>query len=89
MEDQDIQKLVGRLARPHRSGGQVIERAALLAEGGDFASIMAWIESHAGEPEEAVAAPATGGLYGGRVDRGGRPTSGTPQRFVLPAGALD
>ena len=43
MDDDPILALVKRLARPHASGGAVIERAAILADGADFASVMAWI----------------------------------------------
>lgn len=83
--DDAIRALVTRLARPHASGGTVIERATILAEGADFAAILAWIAAHAGQPEAAAAAPA-GGLHGGR----GRttPAVGTPLRYILPAGAL-
>ena len=43
-----IRAVVARLARPHRSGGDVIERAAILAEGGDSTAIFDWISAHAG-----------------------------------------
>ena len=33
--DDPIRAVVVRLSRPHASGGHVIERAAILAEGGD------------------------------------------------------
>ena len=82
--DEAIRALVTRLARPHKSGGTVIERATLLAEGPDFTAIVAWITAHDGRPEAAVEAPS-GGLHGGR----GRETPvGPPLRYVLPAGAL-
>jgi hypothetical protein len=41
MRDENIRALVKRLARPHGSGGAVIERAALLAEAADFTSVIA------------------------------------------------
>ena len=86
MEDDAIFTLVRRLARPHASGGEVVERAAILAEGGDFSAVMAWIAAHGGEPEPvAVSAPA-GGLHGLQDSRDAEPRS--PRRFVLPAGAL-
>ena len=87
-DDDAILALVTRLARPHRSGGQVIERAAILAEGADFSAVMEWIIAHDGEPETAVAGLARGGgLHGGRLG-GSRGTPVTPLRFVLPAGVL-
>ena len=83
--DEAIRALVTRLARPHASGGTVIERATLLAEGPDFTAIVAWIKAHDGEPE-ASAAAAGGGLHG---DRGRpAPATGPPLRYILPAGAL-
>ncbi|MGI8903860.1 MAG: hypothetical protein ACR2IP_09450 [Solirubrobacteraceae bacterium] len=87
MDDEAILALVKRLARPHPSGGQVIERAAILAEGPNFPDVMTWITAHAGEPESAVVASAKGGLHGGRL---GDSATGerAPLRFVLPAGAL-
>ena len=87
MEDEAIRALVTRLARPHASGGKVIERAAILAEGGDFAAVMAWITDHAGVPEAVSAAP-THGLHGSRLDDSGRTPERAPSRFVLPAGVL-
>jgi hypothetical protein len=90
MEDDLIRALVGRLARPHSSGGVVIERAAILASGADSAAVLSWIATHKGEPEaerEALAAP--GGLYGGRLsgNRSARP-SARPSRYILPPGSL-
>jgi hypothetical protein len=87
VDDDAILALVTRLARPHPSGGQVIERAAILAEGADFPAVMEWITDHAGQPEAAAAPRSTRGLHGPRVDDGAR--SRPPVRFVLPAGALD
>jgi hypothetical protein len=88
IDDDAVRALVTRLARPHRSGGQVIERAAILAEGGDFATVMAWIEARGGAPEAAVARKSPRGLHsmGAQQDPPGGET--TPLRFILPAGAL-
>jgi hypothetical protein len=83
--DAAIRSVVARLARPHRSGGSVIERAAILAEGDRSAAIFDWIADHAGEPELAAAAAPSRGLYGTRFG-GGAPRG--PARYVLPAGAL-
>jgi hypothetical protein len=88
MDDAEISASVTRLARPHPSGGVVIERAAILAEGADFAAVMEWITAHGGKPETMPAAPRRG-LHGARLnDSRGTESSRTPLRFVLPAGAL-
>ena len=87
MEDDAIRTLVTRLARPHSSGGKVIERAAIMAEGADFPEIMAWITAHAGAPEAAEAGPNRG-LHGTRITDGGGAAPRAPLRFVLPPGAL-
>ena len=41
MDDDAILTVVRRLARPHPSGGEVIERAVIIAEGADSAAIIA------------------------------------------------
>ncbi len=89
MDDDAIVALVTRLGRPHASGGTVIERAAIVAEGADFEAVMEWIIGHSGQPESAAATPAAKrGLHGSRLsDRDGAP-SRPPLRFVLPADAL-
>jgi hypothetical protein len=86
--DLEIQALVKRLARPHSSGGDVVERAALLASGGDFPAVMAWITDHEGVAEAMVSEPARRGLHGPRLGLSGGNDSRTPLRFVLPAGTL-
>jgi hypothetical protein len=85
--DDAIQAIVGRLARRHPSGGSVIERAAILAEGADGAAVVAWIIAHAGEPEAAVGSSSRG-LHSPRLDHpiGAEPRP--PVRYVLPADAL-
>jgi hypothetical protein len=88
VDDDAIRALVTRLARPHISGGEVIERAAILAEGADSAAVIAWITAHAGIPEATVTTPSRHGLHGSRLGDGGGAESRTPLRFVLPAGAL-
>jgi hypothetical protein len=88
VDDDAIRALVTRLARPHISGGEVIERAAIIAEGADSAAVIAWITAHAGIPEATVVTPSRHGLHGSRLGDGGRSGSRTPLRFVLPAGAL-
>jgi hypothetical protein len=87
MEDDAIRALVTRLSRPHRSGGQVIERAAILAAGPDSPAVIDWILAHAGEAEATVATTPSRGLHGARfTDASG--AARAPQRFVLPAGVL-
>jgi len=54
--DDAIRAVVARLSRPHPSGGNVIERAAILAEGADSAAILSWIAAHSGQPEALAAA---------------------------------
>lgn len=87
IEDEAIRTLVGRLSRPHRSGGEVIERAAIVAAGPDAAAILAWITAHDGQPETRVPALSRG-LHGARVTDSGGADSSTPRRYVLPPGAL-
>jgi hypothetical protein len=87
VDDDAILALVSRLARPHRSGGQVIERAAILAAGADSPAVIDWILAHAGTPEEVVSTTPRRGLHGTRLtDATG--AARPPQRFVLPAGVL-
>ncbi|HEY8304412.1 MAG TPA: hypothetical protein VIG42_07470 [Solirubrobacteraceae bacterium] len=84
----EIQALVKRLARPHSSGGDVVERAALLASGCDFAAVTAWIADHGGAAEAMIPEAPRRGLHGPRLGLSGGTGPRTPQRFVLPAGAL-
>ncbi len=89
MDDVQIKSLVSRLSRPHPSGGVVIERAAILADGGDFPAVIDWITAHAGKPDTVVAAAPRRGLHGSRLNVSSTTVSPTPLRFVLPNGALD
>jgi hypothetical protein len=88
VDDDAICALLTRLARPDASGGDVIERAAILAEGPNFAAIMAWIMAHGGKADAATPTAPKGGLHGSRLMDGGESTPRTPLRFVLPPGAL-
>jgi hypothetical protein len=88
MDDDAILALVTRLARPHASGGEVVERAAILAEGADFPAVMAWITAHDGQPEAAVPTVSTHGLHGSRLNGPAGAHLRPPLRFVLPAGTL-
>ena len=85
--DEALRAVVARLARPHRSGGSVIERAAILAEGPNSAAILAWIAERAGEPEVVAAAAPSRGLYGTGFGGGVTAPRG-PARYVLPPGVF-
>ena len=88
MDEDAIRALLTRLARPDASGGDVIERAAILAAGSDFGEIMAWVLAHGGKPEAVAAAASSGGLHGARITAGGADQPTVPLRFVLPPGTL-
>jgi hypothetical protein len=88
VDDDAIRSLLTRLARAHPSGGTVIERAAILAEGADFDAVMAWIVARGGKPEATVSKPSRSGLHGSRVHDSGGSGPRTPSRFVLPPDAL-
>jgi hypothetical protein len=83
VDDDTIRTLVIRLCRSHPSGGDVIERAAILAEGADCDAVVAWITAHAGQPEATVSAGPSRGLHAPRLE-----ATRTPLRYVLPADAL-
>jgi hypothetical protein len=87
VDDDAIRALVTRLARPHPSGGAVIERAAILSEGADFAAVLAWITAHGGIPETASAIPKPG-LHPVRLNDGREGGPRTALRYVLPPDAL-
>jgi hypothetical protein len=83
VESDEIRCVIARLARPHASGGFVVGRAAILAEGGDFAAIREWIIAHGGAPETPALAAGGHGLHGS--------SGSAPERspyYVLPASAL-
>jgi hypothetical protein len=88
VDDGAIRALLTRLSRAHPSGGTVVERAAILAEGADFDAVIAWVKAHGGEPEAAVAKASASGLHGSRVHAAASAEPRVPSRFVLPAGAL-
>lgn len=87
-QDDAIRAVVSRLARPHASGGTVVERAALLAEGADFAAVMAWVSAHGGEPEATPSAAPSPGLHAARTTASAEPGGGRARRFLFPPGAL-
>ena len=86
--DDPVRAVVRRLSRPHASGGVVIERAAIVAEGPDSTAIVAWILAHAGQPEAAVPVAPARGLHGARLSGGPGGGSVIPRRYVLPVDAL-
>ena len=89
MDDDAIRSLITRLARAHPAGGTVVERAAIVAEGGDAESVMTWIAAHGGVPEAAASTSTRHGLHGSRLFDSGGSAPRAAARFVLPAGALD
>jgi hypothetical protein len=86
--DDVIRAIVTRLSRPHASGGDVIERAAILASGADANAIVDWIIAHAGQPEATVPRASARGLHSPRLSEGRGADGGIPRRYILPAGAL-
>lgn len=88
MDDDAIRTLIVRLSRPHASGGEVVERSAILAEGADSAAVLTWIVAHAGEPEELVPRASGRVVHGARLHDGDGADQRTPLRYVRPPGAL-
>jgi hypothetical protein len=86
-DDDATRAVVTRLARRHPSGGRVIERAAILAEGADCAAVVAWITAHRGVAEAVIPAKQRG-LHSARLadPLGAAPRA--PARYVLPADAF-
>jgi hypothetical protein len=89
VDDDAIRSMVTRLARAHPSGGTVIERAAIVAEGADSEPVIAWIVAHGGKPEAIVETSTRRGLHGSRLHVSGGSAPGAASRFVLPPDALD
>lgn len=87
IDDDAILALVTRLARPDGTGGQVIERAAIMAAGAGSGAVEAWILAHAGKPEEGAATTAGRGLHGDRFIGASRQRA-APRRYVIPPGVL-
>lgn len=88
VDDAEINALVKRLSRPHRSGGVVIERAAIMAAGVDSMAVIDWILDHSGIPEAAVSPPRNRGLHGGNLSDSDVPAVRRAQSFVLPPGTV-
>jgi hypothetical protein len=84
-----IGAVVKRLARPHASGGMVVERSVIMAEGTSSAEILSWISDHDGVADFTVTAVRSKGLHGSRIDAHAAPKDAPARRFVLPARAFD
>lgn len=81
-DEDELRLVVERLSRRDRSGGRVIERAALLAEGTRSTALIAWLGEHGWEPEApAAASPRGGGIHGQREHRSATPAA--PARYLL------
>jgi hypothetical protein len=90
MADEATAELVLRLSRPHESGGRVIERSVILAEGAESRAILGWISDHDGVGDSSQAtARGSGGLHGGRRDALHVGSDSPARRFVLPASAFE
>jgi hypothetical protein len=88
--DEEIRALVARLSRPHRAGGRVIERAAIMAEGANSAAILDWIAADAWvaeDPPPSDAGRGGSGLHGMRreSERSGA-RARPPRRYISPPG---
>lgn len=80
-----IGAVVKRLARPHASGGLVVERSVILAEGSSSAAILSWISDHEGVPDFTAVPARSQGLHGSSVNANAAPQAPPARRFVLPA----
>ena len=89
MEESAIEEIVKRLARPHRNGGHVVERVAILAEGADFDAVMRWILDRDGVAETAKAREAPRGIHASRYHDTEGDAAPPPARFILPPGVVD
>jgi hypothetical protein len=84
-----IGALVRRLARPHPSGGVVIERSVILAEGSRSKEILGWIAAHDGVADSTTVGRRKLGLHGAYVATDVGVQDVPARRFVLPARAFD
>ncbi len=87
MTTDEIGVVVRRLARPDGTGGMVIERSVILAEGADSGEILQWISDHDGVADSTMAPARSSGLHGLRETAGAK--DAPARRFLLPAGAFD
>ncbi len=84
-----IAVLVKRLARPHPSGGTVIERPVILAEGTRSTAILACIADHGGAPDATLPHPQRGGLHSRSPAAEAERKATHARRYILPAHALN
>ena len=84
-----IAVLVRRLARPHASGGTVIERSVILAEGTRSSAILAWIVDHDGTPDSTIPHARNKGLHSPSPAAGVENQTARAQRYILPAHAFN
>ncbi len=85
-ETDATEAVVRRLARPHASGGMVIERSVIMAEGAKSAAILSWISEHDGIADSTAPSTRNHGLHGSHANA---PLQAAPaRRFVLPASAF-
>jgi hypothetical protein len=84
-----IAVLVKRLARPHSSGGTVIDRPVILAEGAHSRAILAWIVDHGGTPDSTLPRPQSRGLHSPSPAAGGEGHAAPARRYILPAHAFN
>jgi hypothetical protein len=89
VDDDAIRTLLHRLARAHPSGGTVVERAAVVAEGSGSDTVIKWMVDHGAEAEATPPPKTRHGLHeaGWRTIDAAKPSA--PSRYILPAGALD
>jgi hypothetical protein len=90
-EDQTdaIAVLVKRLARPHPSGGTMIDRPVILAEGARSGAILAWIAEHGGAPDSTLPIPQGKGVHSRSPAAGAGRQAAQTRRYILPAHAFN
>ncbi len=89
-DDNDaIAVLVKRLARPHPSGGTVIERPVILAEGTRSTAIFAWIADHGGAPDSTLPLARSKGLHSPSPTAAAERHATQARRYILPAHAFN
>jgi hypothetical protein len=81
--------LIKRLARPHSSGGTVIERSVILAEGAHSTAILAWIADHDGTPDTTLPQSQSKGLHSPSPLAGPGVGGAQARRYILPAHAFN